>query len=171
MLEETNDFGIADVGPSKLADPEKNFCYRFNTKLYIKLIFRKKCERKLKWICNPQLHLFITFEARRCHLNTRNKEALVCKCFSDLRSPYTSYRVCLIEYVWISFPGCIIFERFFALLRTSRLFIAGGGDQLSPKTGGETIEIGCQLLSIKQWDGGVGNIRILQSLKGRSGKF
>ena len=39
MLEETNDFGIADVGPSKLADPEKNFCYRFNTKLYIKLLF------------------------------------------------------------------------------------------------------------------------------------
>ena len=98
----------------------KNFCYRFNFKTSHQVILSEKYNRKLKWICSPQLHSFITFEARKCHLNTRNKEELVCKCFSDLRLPYTSYRVCLIEYVWIPFPGCIISVRFSALLRKSR---------------------------------------------------
>ena len=128
FFDELNDFGIAYLGSSNLADPAKTFATVSISKLHIKLFFRKKCERKLKWICSPQLHLFITFEAKRCHLNTRNKEELVCKCFSDLRLPITSYRVCLIEYVWIPFPGCIIFVRFSALLRTSRLFTAGGGE-------------------------------------------
>ena len=134
MLEETNDFGIADVGPSKLADPEKNFCYRFDTKLYIKLLFRKKCERKLKWICSPQLHSFITFEARRCHLNTRNKEALVCKCFSDLRSPYTSYRVCLIEYVWIV-PWLHHFRTLFRPLEDQSFIYSRWGGSVVAKNG------------------------------------
>ena len=99
FFDELNDFGIAYLGSSNLADPAKTFATVSISKLHIKLFFRKKCERKLKWICSPQLHSFIAFEARRCHLNTRNKEELVCKCFSDLRLPITSYRVCLIEYV------------------------------------------------------------------------
>ena len=140
----------------------KNFCYRFNFKTSHQVILSEKYNRKLKWICSPQLHSFITFEARKCHLNTRNKEELVCKCFSDLRLPNTSYRVCLIEYVWIPFPGCIIFVRFSALLRTSRLFTAGGGE------GGSA--------SLPELKGGGGRgeagiIGILQSLKGWSGKF
>ena len=134
FFDELNDFGIAYLGSSNLADPAKTFATVSISKLHIKLFFRKKFERKLKWICSPQLHSFITFEARRCHLNTRNKEALVCKCFSDLRSPYTSYRVCLIEYVWIV-PWLHHFRTLFRPLEDQSFIYSRWGGSVVAKNG------------------------------------
>lgn len=69
-----------------------------------------------------------------------------------------------------SFPGCIIFVRFSALLRKSRLFTAGGGEGGSASLP-ELKKRGEGGGGDYRNRGGRGIIGILQSLKGRSGKF